>query len=66
MKYESILVTQRGGPEMPQIVENDLRPPKASEARFRLLAAAVFLPDVEALRPLALPPSPTPCSIAGR
>jgi hypothetical protein len=39
---------------MRQIVENDLPPPKASEARFRVLAA-VFLPDVEALRPLALP-----------
>ena len=48
MKYRSILVTQRGSPEILQIVEKDLRPPKASEVRVRVLAAAVALPDVEA------------------
>jgi NADPH:quinone reductase-like Zn-dependent oxidoreductase len=31
-----------------QIVEEDLRPPEAGEARVRVLAAAVSLPDVEA------------------
>ena len=66
MKYQSILVTQRGGPETLQIVESDLRPLKASEARLRVLAAAVSLPDVEVLRPLALPAQPTPCSKVAR
>jgi NADPH:quinone reductase-like Zn-dependent oxidoreductase len=48
MKYKRILVTQRGGPETLQIVESDLRPPAAREARVQVLAAAVSLPDVEA------------------
>jgi NADPH:quinone reductase-like Zn-dependent oxidoreductase len=48
MKYKRLVVTQRGGPEMLQIVEDDLRPPSASEARVHVLAAAVSLPDVEA------------------
>lgn len=33
---------------MLQIVEEDLPPPEAGEARVRVLAAAVSLPDVEA------------------
>jgi NADPH:quinone reductase-like Zn-dependent oxidoreductase len=41
MKYKRLVVTQRGGPEMLQIVEDDLRPPAAGEARVRVLAAAV-------------------------
>lgn len=48
MKYKRLVVTQRGGPEMLQIVEDDLRPPAAGEARVRVLAGAVSLPDVEA------------------
>jgi NADPH:quinone reductase-like Zn-dependent oxidoreductase len=46
MKYKSILVTQRGGPEAIQIVENDLRPPREGEARIRILATAVCQDDV--------------------
>jgi NADPH:quinone reductase-like Zn-dependent oxidoreductase len=48
MKYKRLVVTQRGGPEMLQIVEDDLRPPSAGETRVQVLAAAVSLPDVEA------------------
>jgi NADPH:quinone reductase-like Zn-dependent oxidoreductase len=48
MKYKSIIVTKRGGPDTLQIIENDLRPPSAGEARVKVLAAAVSLPDVEA------------------
>lgn len=48
MNYKSILVTKRGGPEVLQIVENELRPPRPGEVRIRVLAAAVSLPDVEA------------------
>jgi NADPH:quinone reductase-like Zn-dependent oxidoreductase len=48
LNYKSILVTKRGGPEALEIVENDLRLPKAGEVRIRVLASAVSLPDVEA------------------
>jgi NADPH:quinone reductase-like Zn-dependent oxidoreductase len=48
MKYKSVVVTKRGGPEVLQIVENELRPPKAGEVRIRTLAASVTLPEVEA------------------
>jgi NADPH:quinone reductase-like Zn-dependent oxidoreductase len=48
MKYCSVVATRRGGPEVLQVVENDLRPPTTQEARVRVLAAAVSLPDVEA------------------
>jgi NADPH:quinone reductase-like Zn-dependent oxidoreductase len=46
MTYKSIVVTQRGGPEVLQIVENELRPPLESEARIRMLATAVCQDDV--------------------
>ena len=46
MNYKSIVVTQRGGPEVLQIVENELRPPSAGEARVRILATAVCQDDV--------------------
>jgi len=46
--YKSVIVSARGGPEVLQIVENDLRPPAAREARVRILAAPVCLPDVQA------------------
>ncbi len=48
MRYKSVIVTQRGGPEVLQVVENDLRAPSAGEARIKVLAAPVCLPDVEA------------------
>ena len=46
MKYKSIVVTQHGGLEALQIIENDLRPPMAGEARIRVLATAVCQDDV--------------------
>jgi NADPH:quinone reductase-like Zn-dependent oxidoreductase len=48
MKYKSIVVTKRGGPEVLQIVENDLRPPSAGEARVKILATGVCQDDVAA------------------
>ena len=48
MKYKSVIVTQRGGPEVFRIIEDDLRVPSAEEARIKILAAPVSLPDVEA------------------
>jgi NADPH:quinone reductase-like Zn-dependent oxidoreductase len=48
MKFKSIVVTERGGPEALQIVENDLRPPSAGEARVKILATGVCQDDVAA------------------
>ncbi len=46
MKYKSVVVTQRGGPEVLQVVENDLRAPSAGEVRIKILAASVCRPDI--------------------
>jgi NADPH:quinone reductase-like Zn-dependent oxidoreductase len=46
LKYKSVVVTQRGGPEVLQVVENDLRPPSPGEARVKILAAQVSAPDI--------------------
>jgi NADPH:quinone reductase-like Zn-dependent oxidoreductase len=48
MKYRSVVVTRRGGPEALQIAENDLRPPSAGEARIKILATGVCQDDVAA------------------
>ena len=48
MKYKSVIVTKSGGPEVLQVIENDLRLPAVGEARVKILAAPVCLPDVEA------------------
>lgn len=48
MKYRSIVATRRGGPEVLQIVENDLREPAAGEVRVKVLATQVSGPDVQA------------------
>jgi NADPH:quinone reductase-like Zn-dependent oxidoreductase len=48
MCYKSVVVTRRGGPEVLQVVEKDLRPPSAGEARIKILATPVCLPDVQA------------------
>ena len=46
MKYKSVITTRRGPPEVLQVIENDLRPPSAGEARVKILAAHVCAPDV--------------------
>lgn len=48
VRYRSVIVTKRGGPGVLEVVENDLRAPSAREARVRVLAAPVSMPDVEA------------------
>jgi NADPH:quinone reductase-like Zn-dependent oxidoreductase len=54
MKYRSLVATRRGGPEVLQVVENDLRPPARGEVRIKVLAAAVSRPDVTVRRGEAL------------
>lgn len=46
MKYNSVVATKRGGPEVLQITENDLRQPTAQEARIKILAAGVGRTDI--------------------
>src|SRR5215212_7051616 len=46
MKYKSVLVVKRGGPEFLQVIENELRPPAAKEARIRVLATGVGRTDI--------------------
>jgi NADPH:quinone reductase-like Zn-dependent oxidoreductase len=48
MKYKSIIATRIGGPEVLQVIENDLRPPSAGEVRIKTHAAAVCRPDITA------------------
>ena len=46
--YRAVAVTRRGGPEVLQVVERDLRQPEPDEVRIRVLAASVSAPDVQA------------------
>ncbi len=48
MKYKSVIATERGGPEVLQVMENDLRAPSDSQVRIKNLAVPVCQPDVEA------------------
>jgi NADPH:quinone reductase-like Zn-dependent oxidoreductase len=48
MKYKSVVVTKRGGPEALQIVEKDLQPPAAGQAQVKILATGVCQDDVAA------------------
>lgn len=41
MKYKSVFITKKGGPEVLQVAEKQLRPPAAGEARIRVLATAI-------------------------
>lgn len=54
MKYHSLIVRRFGGPEVLEVVENELRPPRKGEARIRVLAASVSRPDVTVRRGEAL------------
>lgn len=50
MKYNSVVATRHGPPEVLHVVPNELRPPAPGEARIRVLAAAVCRPDVTVRR----------------
>jgi hypothetical protein len=41
MKYQRVVVTRHGGPEVLQTMEDDLPEPRAGEARAKVLAAGV-------------------------
>jgi NADPH:quinone reductase-like Zn-dependent oxidoreductase len=46
MSYKSVVVTKRGGPEVLQITDNELREPSLGEVRIRVLATLVCQDDV--------------------
>lgn len=46
MKYKSIVTAQRGGPEVLQIVEHELRPPAVGEVRVKVQASTVSQTDI--------------------
>ena len=48
MKHSRVIVTQYGGPDSLQIVEEECPEPKYGEVRVRVIAAGVSLPDVMA------------------
>jgi len=48
MKHKRIVVTHYGGPEALQVLEEERPEPKRRQARVRVLAAGVSLPDVMA------------------
>jgi NADPH:quinone reductase-like Zn-dependent oxidoreductase len=50
MKYKSVIATRKGGPEVLQVTENDLRAPARGEVRIKVLAASVCRPDVTVRR----------------
>ena len=41
MTYRCLIVPEYGGPDVLQVVEQELRPPGKGEARVRVLAASV-------------------------
>lgn len=50
MRYKSIVVTRRGGPEVLQITDHDLRDPLPGEVRIRILATPVCQDDLAVRR----------------
>lgn len=63
MSYKSIVVTERGGPQVLKIVEHRLRPPGPGEARIKVLATPVCQDDVairRGTRPFLANPPYTP------
>lgn len=46
MHFRSVVVTKRGGPEVLQVVENELYEPPAGKVRVKVLAAPVSAPDI--------------------
>ena len=46
MKFKSVIITKRGGPEVLQVVENELVPPKNNEVQIKVLACAIGRTDV--------------------
>jgi len=48
MRYKSVIVAERGGPQVLQVTENELRAPLVGEARIKVLVTPVCGPDIQA------------------
>lgn len=46
MRQKRVVVTQHGGPEVIEVIEEEIPTPKPTEVRVKVLAAGVSLPDV--------------------
>jgi NADPH2:quinone reductase len=58
MKHHRVVVTQHGGPDVLQVVEEDLPEPQAGEVRVKVLAAGVSAYDLMFRRSGSLPGTP--------
>jgi NADPH:quinone reductase-like Zn-dependent oxidoreductase len=61
MKYKRIVISEHGGPDVLQIIENEKPEPKPGEARIKVQAAGVAWADVmmrTGLYPGEMPPTP--------
>jgi NADPH2:quinone reductase len=58
MKHHRIVVTRHGGPDVLQVVEEDLPEPRAGEVRVKILAAGVSAYDLMLRRSGSLPGTP--------
>jgi len=50
MTYHRIVASQPGGPEVLQVIEEELRPPADNQVRIRVLAASVSRPDISVMQ----------------
>ena len=61
MKYKRVVITRHGGPEVLQVVEDELPEPQIGQVRVKTLAAGVAATDImlrETDMPLDVPPFP--------
>jgi NADPH2:quinone reductase len=58
MKHHRVVVSRHGGPDVLQVVEEDLPEPRAGEVRVKVLAAGVSAFDLMYRRWSRLPGSP--------
>jgi len=58
-KYHRVVVTRHGGPDVLQVVEEDLPEPQAGEVRVKILAAGVSAYDLMHRRSGSLPGTPS-------
>ncbi len=58
MKHRRIIVTKAGGPEVLQVIEEELPEPTAGQVRVKVLAAGVSAYDVMVRSSRLLPPKP--------
>jgi NADPH:quinone reductase-like Zn-dependent oxidoreductase len=58
MKHRRVVVTRHGGPDVLQVVEEDLPEPRAGEVRVKVLAAGVSAYDLMFRRSRSLPGTP--------